>query len=85
MFKYIDLNNLQRYFDDAGMDHLAPVKHTGSFAEVTGQYFNFVDHSPGVFNIKLLNDDTFALCLNNKQRYDLKYDESNRCKMEQRH
>lgn len=85
MFKYIDLNNLQKYFDDAGLDHLAPVNHTGSFVEVSGQMFNFIDHKPGTFNVKLLRDDTFALSINQHTRHDLKYDENNRCKVERRH
>jgi hypothetical protein len=84
MFRYIDLDNIQKYFDDAGLDGCAPVEYEGNFVEIAGNFYNFVKRVPGVFNIRLLADDTFALSVNNKQRYDLKYDESNRCKMEQR-
>lgn len=84
MFRYIDFDNIQKYFDDAGLDGCAPVEFEGNFVEIAGNFYNFVKRVPGVFNIRLLADDTFALSVNNKQRYDLKYDESNRCKMEQR-
>jgi len=84
MFRYIDINNLQKYFNDAGLDNIAPVNYQGSFVEVVGNFYNFIKRVPGVFNIRLLQDDTYALSINNKQRYDLKYDENNRCKVEQR-
>jgi len=84
MFRYINLNNIQKYFDDAGLDGCAPVAYQGSFVEVAGNFYNFVKRKPGVFNIRLLCDDTYAVSINNKHRYDLKYDENNRCKMESR-
>ena len=82
MFHHIDLNNLQKYFNDAGLDHIAPVNHTGTFTEVMGNFYNFVKRVPGTFNIKLLQDDTYAVCLNGVERYNLNYDEHNRCKVE---
>lgn len=84
MFRYINLNNIQKYFDDAGLDGCAPVDYQGSFVEVAGNFYNFVKRKPGVFNIRLLCDDTYAVSINNKHRYNLKYDENNRCKMESR-
>lgn len=84
MFHHINLNNLQKYFNDAGLDHIAPVDHTGSFTEVMGNCFNFIKRTPGTFNIKLLQNETYVVSLNNTHRYDLKYDENNRCKVEQR-
>ena len=84
MFRYIDLDNIQQYFDHAGLDGCAPVKYEGTFVELAGSFYNFVKRVPGVFNIRLLGDDTYALSINNKHRYDLKYDENNRCKVERR-
>jgi hypothetical protein len=81
-FHFIDLENLQKYFDDAGLDHVAPVAFEGSFCEVAGNCYNFVKKIPCTFNIRLLRDDTYALTINNKERVNLKYDEDNRCKME---
>ena len=82
MFHHIELNNLQKYFNDAGMDHNAQEHKTGTFIEVMGNFYNFVKRVPGTFNIKLLQDDTYAVCLNKTERYDLKYDEHNRCKVD---
>lgn len=77
------MNNLQKYFDAAGLHELAPVDHQGTFVEVIGNFYNFIKKQPGVFNLRLLKDDTFALSINNKTRYNIYYDESNRCKVEQ--
>ena len=84
MFRYINFDDIQKYFDDAGLDGCAPVNFEGSFVEIAGNFYDFVKRIPGVFNIKVLQDDTFAISINNKQRYDLKYNESNECKVEQR-
>ena len=83
MFHYIDLDNLQKYFDDAGIDRIAPVDYEGTFTNVTGNYYNFVTRSPGTFNIQLLKDDTYAIVLNGNIKLNLKYDENNRSKVEQ--
>ena len=82
MFHHIDLENLQKYFDDAELDYIAPVDYEGTFVEVAGNFYNFVKRQPGTFNIKLLCNDTYSLTINGKERIDLKYDENNRCKME---
>ncbi len=84
MFNFIDIDNIQKYFNDADLEHITPVSSEGTFVDVNGSFFNLENHRPGVYNIRLLSDDTYAVCLNNKQRYDLKYDESNRCTVEQR-
>ena len=81
MFHYIDLNNLQKYFDDAGLDYIAPVKFEGSFVEVIGNCYNFVKRSPSTFNIVLCKDDSYVITVNDKQTR-LNY-ENDICKVEQ--
>lgn len=82
MFRYIDLNNIQQYFDDAGMDGNAVVSVEGSLVNVTGTLFNFIKKATGTFFLNLDQNDRYRLSFSSGEKFILQYDEDRKCSVD---
>ena len=82
MFRYIDLENVQQYFDDAGLDNITPIKYEGSFVGIRGTSYNFETNKPGTFTLDIIEGDTYIITTDSKKGYKLRYDENSRREVE---